>query len=127
MAKKTNNKKKKQNSPPLKKSTSLKVASSKNNFLPLILALVGTAIAFYPSLLDNFVTWDDDVNILKNPNLQVFDWHSIKGIFTDTVIGNYNPLAILSLAIEKAIFGLNPTVIHVNNLLLHLILSLIHI
>jgi len=67
------------------------------------------------------VTWDDDVNILKNPNLQVFDWRSIQGIFTDTVIGNYNPLSILSLAIEKAIFGLNATVIHVNNLLLHLV------
>lgn len=89
--------------------------------LPLVLALIATAVVFLPSLQNGFVTWDDDVNILKNPNLQVFDWRSIKGIFTETVIGNYNPLAIFSLAVEKAIFGLNATVIHVNNLLLHLI------
>ena len=89
--------------------------------LPLIIVLAATAIAFIPSLMNDFVTWDDDVNILKNPNLQIFDWRSIKGIFTDTVIGNYNPLSILSLAIEKAIFGLNATVIHVNNLILHLV------
>lgn len=89
--------------------------------IPLIATIIITAIVFIPSLMNDFVTWDDDVNILKNPNLQVFDWRSIKGIFTETVIGNYNPLAILTLAIEKAIFGLNATVIHINNLLLHLI------
>ncbi len=89
--------------------------------IPLLFALVATAIIFIPSLMNDYVTWDDDVNILKNPNLQVFDWRSIKGIFTDTVIGNYNPLSILTLAIEKAIFGLNATVTHVNNLLLHLV------
>ena len=108
-----------------KKKRPIQVAvKSKKQFttsqLPLIFALLATAIVFIPSLMNDFVTWDDDVNILKNPNLQVFDWHSIKGIFTETVIGNYNPLAILSLAIEKAIFGLNATVIHINNLLLHL-------
>jgi len=108
-----------------KKKRSAKLATNKkvktNLPLPLIFALLATAIVFIPSLMNDFVTWDDDVNILKNPNLQVFDWHSIKGIFTETVIGNYNPLSILSLAIEKAIFGLNATVIHVNNLLLHLL------
>jgi len=108
-----------------KKKRSVKVASPKkektNLPLPLIFALLATTVVFIPSLMNDFVTWDDDVNILKNPNLQVFDWHSIKGIFTETVIGNYNPLSILSLAVEKAIFGLNATVIHVNNLLLHLV------
>lgn len=108
-----------------KKKGSVKFIAKKKekvNFsLPLIFALLATIIVFIPSLMNDFVTWDDDVNILKNPNLQVFDWHSIKGIFTETVIGNYNPLSILSLAIEKAIFGLNATVIHVNNLLLHLV------
>lgn len=118
MAKKKNSKK--------RQSTKTSILTSTNHSIlgrpiPLLFALVATAIVFIPSLMNDFVTWDDDVNILKNPNLQVFDWRSIKGIFTDTVIGNYNPLSILSLAIEKAIFGLNATVIHVNNLLLHLI------
>ena len=120
MAKKTKPKKKHQAIK--KKNTSSKnYYSSKRIPFPLLIALAVTIIAFIPSLFNDFVTWDDDVNILKNPNLQVFDWRSIKGIFTDTVIGNYNPLAILSLAIEKAIFGLNATVIHIDNLLLHLV------
>ena len=84
------------------------------------LILLITFIAFIPSLSNEFVNWDDDVNLLENPNLNAFDWPSIKGIFTSDVIGNYNPLPIFTFAIEKAIFGLNPTVFHVNNLLLHL-------
>ncbi len=113
----SNKKRKKQGKPTVKKQSRLSRASA----LPILIPLLITIIAFIPSLFNDFVTWDDDVNILKNPNLQVFDWRSIKGIFTDTVIGNYNPLSILSLAIEKAIFGLNATAIHVNNLILHLI------
>lgn len=113
------------NAPKKKQKKTAKIAqkgaSTYNIPIPLLFAIIATIIAFIPSLQNDFVTWDDDVNILKNPNLQVFDWRSIKGIFTETVIGNYNPLAIFSLAAEKAIFGLNATVIHVNNLLLHLV------
>ena len=80
-----------------------------------------TALVFLNSLQNGFVNWDDDVNILENPNLEVFNWTSIKGIFTSDVIGNYNPLTILTFAFEKAMFGLNPTIFHINNLLLHLL------
>lgn len=117
MATKSPNKKKQSKA----KKKNIPIASSRLFPLPLIIALAATAIAFYPSLLNDFVTWDDDVNFLKNPNLQVFDWRSIKAIFSETVIGGFNPLSIFSLAVEKAIFGLNATVIHIDNLLLHLI------
>lgn len=84
------------------------------------IALAITAIFFFNSLSNGFVNWDDDVNILENPNLAAFNWEAVKGIFTSDVIGNYNPLTILTFAIEKHFFGLNPTVFHVNNLILHL-------
>jgi lipoprotein NlpI len=85
------------------------------------IAVAVTAIVFFNSLQNGFVNWDDDVNLLENPNLEAFNWTSIKAIFTTDVIGNYNPLTILTFAFEKALFGLNPTVYHVNNLILHLI------
>lgn len=38
-----------------------------------IWALLGaTFILFIPSLKNGFVNWDDDPNLLKNPNLKVF-------------------------------------------------------
>ena len=87
----------------------------------LLGVLVITFLIFSPSLQNDFVNWDDPANILENPNLRRFDWLSIKGIFSDSVLGNYNPLTILTFAIEKVIFGLNPFIFHLNNILLHLI------
>ena len=110
-----------------------KVTGSSSSFwknkalwLPILVVLVITAVVFIPSLSNAFVNWDDDDNLIKNPFLKAFDWASIKGIFTNHVIGNYNPLPIFSFAIEKKLFGmyesgLKPTVFHFNNLLLHLI------
>lgn len=89
-------------------------------WLPWI-AVAITMVLFFNSLGNDFVNWDDDVNVLENPNLTAFNWAAIKGIFTSDVIGNYNPLTILTFAIEKHLFGLNPTVFHVNNLILHMV------
>ncbi len=86
-----------------------------------ILALALSTIAFFPSLSNEFVNWDDDVNLLENPNLEVFDWAHVKAIFSSSVMGGYNPLSIFTLAIEKHFFGLEPFVFHLNNLLLHLL------
>lgn len=110
--------KKKRQSTPAKSSSFWK---DKALLLPILGILVLTFGLFSPTLNYDFVNWDDPLNILENPNMQTFDWASIKGIFSSTVIGNYNPLTIFSFAVEKAIFGLNPMVFHLNNLLLHLV------
>lgn len=97
------------------------VFSEKRNLWAVLLILAITFIAFFPSLSNDFVNWDDDYNILNNPNLDQFDWEHIVGIFTSNVIGNYNPLSIFTFAVEKHLFGLDPFVFHLNNVLLHLI------
>lgn len=88
---------------------------------PIAAILLVTIIAFSTSINNSFVNWDDDVNLLENPNLQAFNWESIKGIFTSDVIGNYNPLPIFTFAIENALFGMESArVYHITNLILHL-------
>ena len=84
-----------------------------------VLAL--TFVAFIPALTNDFVNWDDDYNLGKNTNTALLNWDNIVNIFTEPVIGNYNPLPILTFAIERSIFGLDPTIYHVNNVLLHLV------
>ncbi len=91
-----------------------------HELLALAAILAITFICFFPALSADFVNWDDDYNILKNENLKAFRWEDIKGIFSTPVIGNYNPLPIFTFAIEKELFGLNPFVFHLNNILLHL-------
>lgn len=87
----------------------------------IIGALVLTFIAFIPALDNGFVNWDDDYNLAKNTNTALLTWDNIVKIFSEPVIGNYNPLPILTFAIERSIFGLDPTIYHVNNVLLHLV------
>lgn len=122
VSKKKRSQRKKTISSPTKKRTASAVNSKKK---PPIVGIIGvlfvTFLVFLPALTADFVNWDDTVNLLENPNLKVFNWDSIAGIFTSNVIGNYNPLPIFTFAVEKAIFGLNPTVYHFNNIVLHLI------
>ncbi len=113
---------------PLKKAIRAKKQRPKKAFwqrkelvLPLLAVLLITAITFWPSLSNDFVNWDDDVNILDNKNLEVFDAAHIKYIFTERVMGGYNPLTIFTFALEKHFFGLDPFVFHLDNLLLHLV------
>ncbi|MEY4934311.1 MAG: hypothetical protein RIS64_670 [Bacteroidota bacterium] len=105
------------------------VDSKKNNsyvfptWLPIRVVLLITLIAFFPTLQNDFVNWDDDVNILKNSDLEgALTFAKCKDIFTHTIMGGYNPFSILTFALEKAIFGVEnwAKVIHTNNLLLHL-------
>ena len=106
---------------PIKKSSSF--FKQPQLLYPILGVLAITFVAFLPALSAAFVNWDDTINILDNPNLEVFSIKNIINIFhpeTGLVIGNYNPLPIFTFAIEKAIFGLNPKVFHLNNLLLHL-------
>ncbi|MEL6863330.1 MAG: tetratricopeptide repeat protein [Bacteroidota bacterium] len=92
-----------------------------NRLIPLALVLLITAVVFFPATSYDFVNWDDDVNIMDNPNLVRFDWEHIKGIFGSTVMGGYNPLTIFTFALEKHFFDLDPSVFHFNNIVLHLI------
>lgn len=119
MAKKKNLKKK----PIDKKSLRwIPIWKSKQRLLLALLAVILGFAVFHNCLFFDFVNWDDPKNIQDNVNLRSFDAKNIKGIFTSTVIGNYNPLTILSFAIEKHLFGLNPKVFHLNNIILHCII-----
>ena len=95
------------------------------NYWKYLLPLLGlTVIAFFPVFSADFVNWDDPENLLKNPYTEAFTWSNISSIFhpeRGQIIGNYNPLPILTFTIERALFGLNPVVYHTTNLLLHLL------
>ena len=91
--------------------------------------LLITAAVYWPSLSNGLVNWDDEPNITENVNVEnvgkVPFGQTIRDIFDiekGNVIGNYNPLPILTFAIDKKLNGgeISPRLIHVNNLLLHL-------
>jgi tetratricopeptide (TPR) repeat protein len=101
------------------------MAGKKKEWLLVALILLITFLVFSPVTKYGFVNWDDDVNVTQNRDVQHLDAASIKAIFTHTVIGGYTPLTTLSFAIENKVFGMNPGVFHFNNLLLHLLCTLL--
>ncbi|HUR31809.1 MAG TPA: tetratricopeptide repeat protein [Saprospiraceae bacterium] len=103
----------------VKKKGIVSLKSEDWKYISICLGL--TILAFISIFGHDFVNWDDDFNLANNKNTALLDWDHIVGIFSEPVIGNYNPLPILTFTIERAIVGLDPTLYHINNLILHLI------
>jgi tetratricopeptide (TPR) repeat protein len=101
-----------------------------SNYKFLIPIALLTFAVFSPSLDNAFVNWDDDRNFFENKNVMDVRAENIGTqlgkIFTSGVIGNYNPLPIATFAFEKLFFGFeNPMPWHFNNILLHIICTLL--
>ena len=93
-------------------------ASSPGRWVYLLPALGLGVLVFAQTLGFDFVNWDDDVNIVENRGVTTFD---LGHIWTETVIGNYNPLTITTFAIEWALVGKSAALYHFDNLWLHLL------
>ena len=78
-----------------------------------------TAAVYLPILRNGFVNWDDPANIVHNPLLGRFDAAGLSWAFTTTLGGHFQPLAWLSLSLDKALWGLNPIGFHATSLGLH--------
>lgn len=88
--------------------------------LPVLLAFV-TFLAFLPTLQNGFVgDWDDDVNLVDNPDYRGFGWRQLRWMFTTFLAGHYIPLTWLTFGLDYLVWGMNPAGYHLTNLLLHL-------
>lgn len=110
------------------KKQDISLWSDRKYILTLSVVLLISFIVYLPSLENGFVDWDDGGIIYKNPNIiNVVNWEtffkSAKEIFTSyDANGNYNPLALISFALEHMFYGLDsPGWWHLNNILLHLV------
>ncbi len=105
-----------------KPSTAATIKSSlqkRSSFLPfLFLAVCITAICLSPMFKNNFTNWDDEYYVIQNALLRGPDW---QGIFIQPVVSNYHPLTIITLAINYALTGLDPSSYLLFNFLLHLL------
>lgn len=94
------------------------VQVKKCNLLVLMSVLIITAIVFSGSLKLEWTNWDDNLLVYDNPLVQT---PNIKEIFTKPAVYNtYNPLVILTFALEWKLVKDSPFLYHLNNLLLHL-------
>ena len=76
------------------------------------------AFTFLPALSYPFLSWDDDVNVLRNADLSL-SRHGVWWAFTGSRLGHWHPLTWLSLALDRALWGTSPWGFHLTNVLLH--------
>ena len=97
----------------------------KNQWLWIGAIIVATVVVYLPALRGSFTSWDDGAYIQDNPMLKSLSWSTIKAIFSTNYMGNYHPLAMLSLAFDYQVNKFDPFVFHLTNLLLHIANSLL--
>src|SRR2546430_3146610 len=84
---------------------------------PLLVALF-TLAAFLPTLQNQFVNWDDDINFLDNFHYRGLAWTHLRWMWT-THLGHYIPLTWMTLGMDYLLWGMNPVGYHLTSLLLH--------
>ncbi|MDF1547209.1 MAG: tetratricopeptide repeat protein [Bacteroidales bacterium] len=115
----------------IEKKNTLVSISKKQLYLWLAIISISTIIVYAPAFKNEITNWDDDNYIVKNPWLQELSGENIKSIFTEYYMGNYHPLAMLSLSLDFQIGGLDkegeivPWIYHFTNIFLHLVNTLL--
>ena len=92
---------------------------SRHTLLASVLLVAATFIVFSRVLNNDFVGWDDDSYILNNPFIAPLSAAGVARMFSGFYFTSYTPLALLSHAIDYALWGLNPRGHHLTNLLVH--------
>ncbi len=80
-----------------------------------------TSAAFLPSLKNGFVNWDDPLYVSENPAIRSLAPARIGEIFSSFSVGNYQPLTVLSYALDYRFSGLDPFGYHATQLVFHLL------
>lgn len=80
---------------------------------------VVTFCVFIPTLQNALLEWDDAGYIYENHFIKDLSWDTVTTAFTTFYTNYWAPLTWLSLAIDYAVWGLNPVGYHLTNNLLH--------
>src|SRR5207249_7028820 len=101
-------------------------SGKKTTALILLVLLVAVLAVFWNVPRAQFVRWDDDINIYRNPYHGGLSWERIHWMFTDTrYVLYYAPLSWLTLSFIYELCGLDPLGYHLASLLLHCLNSIL--
>ncbi|HTM10269.1 MAG TPA: tetratricopeptide repeat protein [Verrucomicrobiae bacterium] len=95
------------------------LALERGHALALALLVVLTVAAFYPTLHNGFLDYDDDTLYLNNPWFRGLGPQQLRWMFTTFLMGHYQPLTWMTLGLDYVIWGMNPFGYHLTNLVLH--------
>jgi len=99
----------------------------KKSGLPACCLLIILCISvYYPILHFDFLSFDEEQYVTKNPMVQAgLTWEGFQWAFTTTEAGFWQPVVWLSHMLDCELFGMNPGGHHISNLLLHMVNTLL--
>ena len=62
---------------------------------------------YYPSVTSEFLNWDDEAYVTKNPLFKNLNLVNFSKLFVEYVLGNYHPITMITFFIEYVLFGDN--------------------
>ncbi len=94
----------------------------KKSYLLIYISLAAvTAAVYLPVRNYDFIRYDDDVYVYKNPNiLSGLTLNNIKWAFTTNHAANWHPVTWLSLMADSTVFGAKAGAMHLVNVLFHM-------
>lgn len=106
-----------------RKKDSLKKINNYTNkkyriYLILLLVVLCFSV-YYPSLDFSFTNWDDETVLLNNISVTSLSPGNILNIFQSFTNNHYQPLVIITYAIEYKISEFNPFLYHLDNLIFY--------
>ena len=103
------------------KAARVQTGLARNELLWLGVVLLATAVAYLPALRGDFTNYDDGLYILANPLIRNLDWGHFKDLFSTTYQNQYDPIAMLIMAMEFKAFGASPVALKAVSIVLHLV------
>ena len=94
----------------------LRRLTSRETALAVVLAVVAV---FAHGLYNDFVQWDDPINLIDNQNFRGLGWAQIRWMFTTTLMGHYIPVTWLTFGLDYTLWGMESAGYHFTNLVLH--------
>ena len=86
----------------------------------LAVILLATFAIYFRAIRFDLLIWDDNLYINENEHIKALKWVNIKLFFTEFYVGNYQPITILTYAIENKLAGYSPALYHFSNIMLHI-------
>lgn len=84
-----------------------------------LLVAVVTFAVFLPALGNDFVAFDDDFTLVRNPDFRGLSPSHLWWMLTSTIGGHWQPFAWLTFALDWSVWGMDPVGYHLTNVLLH--------
>lgn len=85
-----------------------------------------TFLAYLPVVGNGFLLWDDDALILENPLVAApLGLDTLAGAFRFNASTYWQPVTMLSFAVDRAVFGYDPAAFHLENVAWHAAAALV--